>query len=250
LRACVRGALVGLGGAQLCEQRVALGARLGSVLTRLLAVATRLLTIGCGPSATLGRRDPVLSGTLPIGRRARQGLGPGRAAAVCGPVNITRRRLTITLLGGLVAFPSRHIAGLGDRISISGCVATQIGALLALLSAAIASVTRALVHRRIATVHEIAIAGGLVGISGGLIGVGGGLVLVRPCLVGIGGRLVLVGQRLIGIGRGLVAVGQRLIAFAAVRFGTARRCARHLFGLLLAGKARCRDEPKACGRSE
>jgi hypothetical protein len=84
-----------------------------------------------------------------------------------------------------------------NRIASSGRVEPALGAIVALLRAAIANVARDVVRGVVAAAPESSIARGLIAVGRGLIVVGRGLIAVRPRLVSVREGLLAIGERLI-----------------------------------------------------
>ncbi|HEY5261325.1 MAG TPA: hypothetical protein VIJ33_04385 [Solirubrobacteraceae bacterium] len=105
---------------------------------------------------------------------------------------------------------------MGNPISISCRVITQLRMVLTLLGIPLALVARDAVHARVAAVYEVAIARSLIALRRSLITVGGRLIGIGGRLIGIGGGLIGVGRRLVRIRAGLVAA-ERLTVFRGRR---------------------------------
>jgi len=164
--------------------------------------------------ALLRGLHPVASGAPPVCGHTDDDFRTAdraRPVVVLGRVVVVAHR-QITRIGGKVARQRREIAGVRDRVTLTGGVQPRLGALSALTGRALAHLTTDLVRTRVDAGRPIAVAGSLVAVGSRLVTVGAGLVAVRRRLIDVGERLIAVGQRLlIDAGRARDALLQRFL---------------------------------------
>jgi hypothetical protein len=123
---------IGLSGRQLLQKPVAVCLGLRSVTAGLLAVKTSLLAVGRLLDSTLGRHG-ASSRRSPVVLRTHHDL----RAVTCRTV--VARQLAVAHLGDLVASQRDQVASVRNLITIVCCLGASMGAVEALLGAAVAN---------------------------------------------------------------------------------------------------------------
>jgi hypothetical protein len=98
---------------------------------------------------------------------------------------LAARQLTVTHLGGLVTSQRDQVTSPRNLIAIVCCLGAPMGAVEALLGAAVANCAGRVMHLRVAAVQKVAIAGCLIAIGRRLLSTRGGLLALGCLLVGV-----------------------------------------------------------------
>jgi hypothetical protein len=134
------GQRIGLGDRQLMQERVAVCMGLRPVTRGLPAIAGRLVAVARRAGTGLDGCDAVGLGTLPVLRCARHDLRALRGALVVGHGGFARHEVAIAQSGDLIARQRPHVASVRHRVASGSRMEPALGAIGALLRAAIANV--------------------------------------------------------------------------------------------------------------
>jgi hypothetical protein len=144
-----------VGGRELAQERLAVGAGLITLTSGLRAVTRSLVAPGGGPDPDLGRERTI---------------GSDARAVVCGAPDgclggVAGRQLAVPLRGRSVARCRSEIASVRSCVICGGGIHARGSGQVPLCGAAIAQLPRIAMNVRVTAVHEVAVAGRLITVA-------------------------------------------------------------------------------------